>query len=124
MRNEMRPTIRMLMLLSTSSLGSAAWGQSDESALASELQAMRAKIESLEAKVKELEGAKKAELPSWKGAPQFESKDAGFSFKPKGFAQFDAGYVGTPGPERAGTVGGLNYNNLGWNMRARRLVFG
>jgi phosphate-selective porin OprO/OprP len=25
---------------------------------------------------------------------------------------------------RAGTVGGLNYNNLGWNMRARRLVIG
>lgn len=65
-----------------------------------------------------------ATTTAWKGAPQLEDKKAGFSFKPKGFAQFDAGYVSTPGPVRSGTFGGLNYNNLGWNSRARRLVIG
>src|SRR4029453_1137799 len=52
-------------------------------------------------------------------------KTAGFPFKPKGFAQFDAGYVGFPdGDERRGTVSGLNFQNLGWNTRARRIVLG
>ena len=63
--------------------------------------------------------------PSWKGAPQWEDKDAGFSFKPRGALQLDAGYVGFPdGKNLNGTVGGLAYNNLGFNTRARRIVFG
>ena len=44
------------------------------------------------------------------GRAEFEDKEAGFSFKPKGLMQFDAGYVGYPnGDELRGTVGGLNY---------------
>ena len=64
--------------------------------------------------------------PSWKGAPLLEDKEAGWSFKPKGLVQYDAGYVGFPnGNERRGTIlGGLNYQNLGWNTRARRLTIG
>ena len=91
-----------------------------------------AKIELLQAQVEALQEALegvKAQMakatPSWKGGPQLEDKDAGFSFKPKGFMQFDAGFVGYPdGNELRGTVGGLNYNNLGFNTRARRIVFG
>jgi phosphate-selective porin OprO and OprP len=64
-----------------------------------------------------------AEAPSWKGAPEFTHK-SGFSFKPRGMIQLDAGFVGTPGPTRAGVVGGLDYDNLGWNTRARRILFG
>ncbi|WP_309660706.1 porin [Sphingomonas sp.] len=90
-----------------------------------------AKIELLQAQVEALqealEGVKtqmaKA-TPTWKGGPQLEDKDAGFSFKPKGFMQFDAGYVGFPNGERRGTLGGLNFANLGFNTRARRIVFG
>ena len=42
--------------------------------------------------------------PSWKGAPQLEDKEAGWSFKPKGLMQYDAGYVGYPdGDEFRGT---------------------
>lgn len=105
----------------------------DPEGLGAEVAALRAKLETLEAKLAAMEAAQKpqetAKPPeetaiAWKGAPQLESKEAGFTFKPKGFVQFDAGYVGTPGPERSGTVGGLNYNSLGWNARARRLVFG
>ena len=70
-------------------------------------------------------GAQAKATPSWKGAPELADKDAGFSFKPKGFMQFDAGYVGYPdGDELRGTVGGSTTSNLGFNTRARRLVFG
>jgi phosphate-selective porin OprO/OprP len=107
--------------------------------LAAEVAAMREEIAALRAEVAELKAAREAAAaaaapaaeqqaaaaaPAWKGAPQLEDKKSGFSFKPKGLLQFDAGFVGTPGPERSGTVGGLNYNNLGWNSRARRLVIG
>ncbi|WP_158703131.1 OprO/OprP family phosphate-selective porin [Allosphingosinicella vermicomposti] len=101
-------------LLSATFLSSAAQAQDPD--LAAELAAMRAKIESLEAEVTALK-AQKPETPSWKGAPQFEDKEAGFSFKPKGFVQFDTGYVENPGDAVA-------TQNLGYNSRARRLVFG
>src|SRR4029079_9262211 len=82
----------------------------------------------VEALQEALDGVKSQQVkavPSWKGGPEFADKEAGFTFKPKGFAQFDAGYVGFPdGDERRGTVSGLNFQNLGFNSRARRLVFG
>ncbi len=64
-------------------------------ALAAEIAAMRAKIESLEALVKEVEQKQKASAstaaPSWKGAPLFEDKKKGWSFKPRGRLQYDVG---------------------------------
>jgi phosphate-selective porin OprO/OprP len=108
--------------------------------VAADVAAMRGEIAALRAEVAELKAGRDAAAapspqpaaatqtasagPLWKGAPQLEDKKSGFSFKPKGLVQLDAGFVGTPGPERNGTVGGLNYNNLGWNSRARRLVLG
>lgn len=89
-----------------------------------QMEFLKAQVEALQAQVNTLSSKLTKAEPSWKGAPQWVDKDSGWSFKPKGFVQFDAGYVSTPGPNLAGTVGGLNYNNLGWNMRARRLVFG
>ena len=88
--------------------------------LAGEVAAMRAELDSLRAEVAELR-AREAERdaapapappaqpavptqaaaapPSWKGAPEFEDKKTGFRFKPKALVQFDAGFVGTPGPD-------------------------
>ena len=99
---------------------------------ATQVDDLQAKIELLQAQVEALqdalEGVKTQQakaVPSWKGGPEYADKDAGFSFKPRGAAQFDAGFVGFPnGKELDGTVGGLNYNNLGWNSRARRLLLG
>lgn len=85
---------------------------------------LEAQLEALQQQVNDLKTQLTKATPTWKGAPQWDDKDAGFSFKPKGFMQFDGGFVSTPGPKRIGTVGGLNYNNLGWNSRARRLVIG
>jgi phosphate-selective porin OprO/OprP len=144
----MKRSTGMAALLSASFLTSPAWAQDAD--LAAEVAAMRAELQSLRAEVAELKaaasareaapptaaeaapsaapesaaGTPAAEPPTWRGAPQFSDKKSGFTFKPKGLLQFDAGFVGTPGPERNGTVGGLNYNNLGWNSRARRLVIG
>ena len=101
-------------LLAATFLTTPAFAQ--ETDVAAEIAAMRAKIESLEAEVTALK-ARKPETPSWKGAPQFENKEAGFSFKPKGFMQFDTGYVENPNDAVA-------TQNLGYNSRARRLVFG
>ena len=93
---------------------------------------LQAKIELLQAQVEALQDSLEAvktqqvkATPSWKGGPEFADKDSGFTFKPKGFMQWDAGYVGYPeGDERRGTVGGIAFPNLGFNTRARRLVFG
>lgn len=80
---------------------------------------LRQQLEALQAQMAQVAKAS----PTFKGAPEFVS-DNGFKFKMKGFAQFDAGYVSTPGPNLAGVAAGLNYQNLGWNTRARRLVIG
>ena len=63
----------------------------------------QAKIELLQAQVdalqEALEGVKSQMVkttPSWKGAPLLEDKEDGWSFKPKGLVQYDAGYVGNP----------------------------
>lgn len=138
----MKRIMGMAALLAASALGAPAWAADPD--LAAEVAAMRAELDILRAEVAELKAERAAreaaavpappaaaatpavtgEPPSWKGAPQFSDSKSGFSFKPKGLVQLDAGFVGTPGPERGGTVGGLNYNNLGWNGRARRLVIG
>jgi phosphate-selective porin OprO/OprP len=93
--------------------------------LQAKIELLQAQVEALQESLEAVKAAQVKATPSWKGAPEYADKDAGFTFKPKGFMQFDAGYVGFPdGNELNGTVGGLNYNNLGWNTRARRLVFG
>jgi len=83
-----------------------------------------AKIEKLQAQVNALQEAidgLKAQMvqvtPAWKGAPQLEDKENGFSFKPRGRIQYDAGYVENPGHAVA-------TRNLGFNARARRIRLG
>src|SRR5439155_17552783 len=97
--------------------------QSNED-LASKQAFLEAQLEAMQQQIADLKAQLTKATPTWKGAPQWDDKDAGFSFKPKGVIQYDAGFVGTPGPTRVGTVGGLNYNNLGWNSRARRIILG
>ena len=84
----------------------------------------QARIELLQAQVEALqealEGVKSAMVkttPSWKGAPLFEDKGAGWSFKPRGRIQFDAGFVGNPDDK-------IITRNLGFNARARRIRLG
>src|SRR4051794_2776775 len=90
------------------------------------IELLQAQVEALQSSIEQIKTAMVKTTPSWKGAPQFDDKEAGFSFKPRGLIQYDAGYTGFPrGNELRGTIaGGLNYGNLGWNSRARRLNIG
>ena len=85
---------------------------------------LQSKIELLQAQVEALqdalEGVKAAQVkttPSWKGAPLFEDKGEGWSFKPRGRIQFDVGFVGNPDND-------IVTRNLGFNARARRIRLG
>lgn len=91
---------------------------------AAEIDDAKAQIELLKAQVEALqealEGVKSQMVkttPSWKGAPQFEDKEAGWTFKPRGRLMFDAGYVSNPDNV-------LATRNLGFNARARRIRLG
>ena len=98
-----------------------------------QIDALKAQVEALQAQVKALSvqvgKVEKAE-PGWKGAPSWAASD-GWSFKPKGVIQLDAGYVSLPRriaglvPVSSTSAGaGVATNNLGWNTRARRLIVG
>jgi phosphate-selective porin OprO/OprP len=89
------------------------------------IELLQAQVEALQASIEQVKSSMVKATPSWKGGPQWEDKEAGFSFKPKGLIQWDAGYNGFPnGHELRGTVGGLSFPNLGWNSRGRRLTLG
>jgi phosphate-selective porin OprO/OprP len=89
------------------------------------IELLQQQVEALQNSIEEIKKQQAKVTPSWKGAPQYEDKEGGWSFKPKGLIQYDAGYVGFPdGDERRGTVGGINFGNLGWSTRARRLTLG
>src|SRR3954452_17844952 len=90
------------------------------------IELLQAQVEALQSSIEQIKTQLVKTTPSWKGAPQFDDKESGFSFKPRGLIQYDAGYTGFPrGNELRGTIaGGLNYGNLGWKSRARRLNIG
>ena len=84
---------------------------------------MQAKIELLQEQVaalqQALEGVKAAQAkaaPSWKGAPLFEDKGAGWSFKPRGRLMYDAGWVSEPD--------GIANPGLGFGNEIRRARLG
>lgn len=98
--------------------------------LRAELATMKAQIAALEARLGAAEPLPVAATPpapspspapkptteiGWKGAPEFKHKD-GWSFKPRGRLQLDAGYVGLP---EGSTVLGE-----GFASRARRIRLG
>jgi len=97
---------------------------------AAQIAALKAQVEALQAQLTALSAKVGKVEPSWKGAPSWAGNE-GWSFKPKGVIQFDAGYVSLPKkiaglvPVSATSAGnGVNTNNLGWNARARRLIVG
>ncbi|MEY4501253.1 MAG: hypothetical protein RIS52_1143 [Pseudomonadota bacterium] len=136
----MKRSVCIALLLSTTMLAEPAFAQDEPPVSADDIRALRSEVQQLRAEVAELKAKQQtpapaqpvAVAPSWKGAPQFEDKDKGFSFKPKGTIQIDAGYVAIPG-NAGGTVGpvtgafgaaGVNSNNLGFNTRLRRAIIG
>ena len=95
---------------------------------ANQVDDLQAKIELLQAQVEALQealdGVKSQQVkavPSWKGGPEFADKEAGFTFKPRGRIQYDAGYVWNPDDDPNGA---LLTRNLGFNSRVRRIRLG
>ena len=76
---------------------------------------LKAQVDSLQAQLTDVKAQTAANAPIWGGAPQW--KGSGFSFKPTGELQYDAGY--TSNPNRS-----INTTSLGFNNRARRLLVG
>ncbi len=83
---------------------------------AANIEFMQATIEAQQAQLDVLKKTTATNAPNWKGAPELKS-GTGFTWKPNGVIQLDAGYVSNP-DNRVPT------SNLGWNSLFRRLLFG
>jgi phosphate-selective porin OprO/OprP len=81
------------------------------------IELLQAQVEALQEAIAQVQAAQTKAAPSWKGSPQLEDKEAGWSFKVRGRLQYDVGYVSNP--EDA-----IVTRNLGFNTRARRIRLG
>ena len=81
------------------------------------IELLQAQVEALQEALTQVQASMVKTAPSWKGAPQLEDKDAGWSFKPRGRLQYDVGYVENPNDS-------ILTRNLGFNTRARRIRLG
>ena len=57
---------------------------------------LQKQVEELQKSLAELQKGMTKTTPSWKGAPQLEDKDKGWSFKPRGRVQYDFATVSSP----------------------------
>ena len=85
------------------------------------IELLQAQVEALQESLTQIQASMVKTTPSWKGAPLFEDKEAGWSFKVRGRLQYDVGYVSNPDDN---PNGGLVTRNLGFNTRARRIRLG
>jgi phosphate-selective porin OprO/OprP len=93
------------------------------------IELLTAQVESLQSAIEDIRANMVKATPSWKGAPLYEDKDDGWSFKPRGRLQYDAGWISNPdnNPLTGGSTGagsGLNTRDLGFNTRFRRIRLG
>src|SRR5688500_16778687 len=82
-----------------------------------QIELLQAQVEALQASLANIQAQMVKTTPSLKGAPLYEDKDEGWSFKPRGRIQWDAGYVSNPDDN-------IITRNLGFNTRARRIRLG
>lgn len=81
------------------------------------IELLQAQVEALQESLTQIQASMAKTAPSWKGAPLYEDKEAGWSFKPRGRLQYDVGYVSNPD-------NALVTRNLGFNNRFRRIRLG
>jgi phosphate-selective porin OprO and OprP len=89
----------LLALLGSTLLAAPALAEQGEEQPAGDPAARIAQLEAqmaaMQKQVEELKEQTTAAAPSWRGTPQFTGS-SGWSFKPRGRLQFDAGYLGGP----------------------------
>jgi phosphate-selective porin OprO/OprP len=80
------------------------------------IELLQSQVDALQASIEQLKSNLVKVTPSWKGAPQFEDKDGGWSFKPRGRLMYDFATVSSPG----------RYHNpgLGFSNEVRRARLG
>lgn len=61
------------------------------------IELLQAQVEALQESIAQIQAAQAKVTPSWKGAPQLEDKDKGWSFKPRGRLMYDFANVSSPG---------------------------
>jgi phosphate-selective porin OprO and OprP len=81
-------------------------------------------LAALQAQLEDLKKALPKATPTWKGAPQFEDKSKGFSFKVRGRLQYDVAQIGDPFPNAAASLAAIPTQDLGFNSRVRRVRLG
>jgi phosphate-selective porin OprO/OprP len=82
-----------------------------------QIQLLQEQVQALQESLTQMQAAMVKTTPSWKGAPLYEDKEAGWSFKIRGRLQYDVGYVNNPNDA-------IVTRNLGFNARARRIRLG
>lgn len=76
-------------------------------------------VNSLQEQINALKTQLTKATPTWKGAPQWDDKEAGWSFKVRGRFQYDTAFIDSPFSDA------LKPNkNLGFNSRVRRIRLG
>ena len=73
-----------------------------------QIELMQAQIEALQQSIEQMKSQMTKATPSWKGAPLFEDKGDGWSFKPRGRLMYDFARVTSPGDFENG---GLGFSN-------------
>lgn len=84
---------------------------------ASEIEFLKAQLEAMQAQIADLQKVSKNTAPTFKGAPLFEDKEAGWSFKIRGRYMQDAAFISNPNDA-------IVSKNLGFNTRVRRVRLG
>ncbi len=84
--------------------------------LNAKIELLQAQVEALQSALENVQTAQAKAVPSWKGGPLFEDKEAGWSFKPRGRLMYDAGFVN--GPD------GYSNKGLGFSNEVRRARLG
>ena len=76
------------------------------------IELLQAQVEALQQSIAQIQAAQAASTPSWKGAPQLEEKEQGWSFKPRGRLMYDFATVSSPD--------GYSNPGLGFSNELRR----
>ncbi len=81
-----------------------------------QLEFLKAQVDALQEQLSAIKSQVATAQPSWKGAPQWVDKDAGWSFKIRGRYMQDAAYIESPNA--------YPNKNLGFSTRVRRFRIG
>jgi len=88
------------------------------------IELLQAQVEALQESIAQIQANQAKSAPVWKGTPQLEDKEAGWSFKVRGRLQYDVGYVSNPDNRIVTVSSSSSGRNLGFNTRARRIRLG